>query len=146
MSGTKICIDTNAFLNVINREGPFYSYSRKILSAIDDGKIEGAVPTLVIAEILTGYFANRRDTEAEEFLSTSSTNENLKIVPLSTEISLISSKIRASTGLRLPDAVVLGTAVQWNADFLVTNDEHFPKVLGNLKVLDSRGMVANLND
>ena len=95
MSGTKICIDTNAFLNVINREGPFYSYSRKILSAIDDGKIEGAVPTLVIAEILTGYFANKRDTESEEFLSVSSTNENLKIVPQSTEIALISSRIKA---------------------------------------------------
>ena len=146
MSAIRICIDTSVFLNVINRENPFYSYSRKILSAIDDGKIEGSVPTLVIAEILTGYFANRRDTEAEEFLSVSSTNENLKIVPLSTEIALISSRIRASTGLRLLDAVVLGTAVQWHADFLVTNDEHFPKVFGNLKVLDSRGMAVNLND
>ncbi len=95
MSGTKICIDTNVFLNVINREDPFYSYPRKILSAIDDGKIEGAVPTLVIAEILTGYFANKRDTESEEFLSVSSTNENLKIVPQSTEIALISSRIKA---------------------------------------------------
>ena len=121
MSGIKICIDTNVFLNVINKEDPFHSYSRKILSAVDDGKIEGAVPTLVIAEILTGYFANKRDTEAEEFLSTSSTNENLKIVPLSTEIALTSSKIRASTGLRLPDAVVLGTAVQWNADLNPTH-------------------------
>ena len=136
-------------ISAITRVGTapsFHSYSRKILSAVDDGKIEGAVPTLVIAEILTGYFTNKRDTEAEEFLSTSSTNKNLKIVPMSTEIAMISSKIRAFTGLRLPDAVVLGTAVQWHADFLVTNDELFPKVLGNLKVLDSRRMVANLND
>ncbi len=48
--------------------------------------------------------------------------------------------------MRLPDAVVLGTAVQRHADYLVTNDEHFPKVLGKFKVLDSRGMAANLND
>ena len=82
MSGIRICIDTNVFLNVINREEPFYSDSRTILSVIDAGKIVGIVPTLVIAEILTGYFANNKDTEAEEFVSSLSTNENLKISPL----------------------------------------------------------------
>lgn len=79
MSGIRICIDTNVFLNVINREEPFYSDSRTILSVIDERKIVGVVPTLVIAEILTGYFANNKDTEAEEFVSALSTNENLKI-------------------------------------------------------------------
>ena len=79
------------FLNVINREEPFYSNSRTILSLIDAGKIVGVVPTLVIAEILTGYFVNNKDTEAEEFVSSLSTNENLKISPLGMEIALISS-------------------------------------------------------
>jgi predicted nucleic acid-binding protein len=41
MSGIKTCIDTNVFLNVIHRDPSFYSYSRKILSAIDRVKIEG---------------------------------------------------------------------------------------------------------
>ena len=146
MSGIRICINTNVFLNVINREEPFYSDSRTILSVIDERKIVGVVPTLVIAEILTGYFANNKDTEAEEFVSALSTNENLKISPLGMEIALISSRIKAKTGLRLPDAVVLGTAVQERADFLVTNDGHFPREFEHLKVLNPSAMAANLSD
>ncbi len=146
MSGIRICIDTNVFLNVINKEGTFYANSSKILYALARGKLEAVVPTLVIAEILTGYYASKKDSEANEFLSVSLTNEHLRISPLSVEIAAISSKIRANTGLRLPDAVVLGTALQDKADFLVTNDEHFPKVFGNLKVLGSKGMVAELKD
>ncbi|MCL6002328.1 MAG: PIN domain-containing protein [Candidatus Thermoplasmatota archaeon] len=42
MSGIKTCIDTNVFLNVIHSDPSFYSYSRKILSAIDRG-IAGVV-------------------------------------------------------------------------------------------------------
>ena len=55
MSGIRVCIDTNIFLNVLNKERRFYSDSKQVLNAVDQGKLKAVIPTLVIAEMLTGF-------------------------------------------------------------------------------------------
>lgn len=61
MSGIRVCIDTNVFLNVLNRERKFYCDSKRVLNAVDQGKLIAVIPTLVIAEILTGFYTDSKD-------------------------------------------------------------------------------------
>lgn len=74
MSGIRVCNYTNLFLNVLNRESVFYHDSKEVLNAVDLGTLEAAIPTLVIAEILTGFYT---DNKAEQFLSTIISNKNM---------------------------------------------------------------------
>ena len=53
---------------------------------------------------------------------------------------LICAIIRANTRLKLPDAMVLATAVQLHADFLVSNDVGFPDVYKNVRHVGSKEM------
>ena len=50
---------------------------------------------------------------------------NLKISPLNREISRQAAKIRAESGLRLPDAMILATAINNHCDLLLGNDVQF---------------------
>ncbi|MHB8361687.1 MAG: type II toxin-antitoxin system VapC family toxin, partial [Thermoplasmataceae archaeon] len=112
MNGIRACVDTNVFLNVLNKETPYYKHSREVLLAIESGVLEGIIPTIVISEVLTGFYVDKRDKDASGFLSAIITNENFRVVPLSLDIVVSSATIRANTGLKLPDAMVLATAVK----------------------------------
>ena len=112
--------------------------------AIESGVLEGIIPTLVISEVLTGFYVDKRDKDASEFLSAILTNENFRVVPLSLDIAVSSAIIRANTRLKLPDAMVLATAVQLRADFLVSNDERFPEVHQNVSHVRSKEMSERL--
>ena len=144
MNGIRACVDTNIFLNVLNKEPPFYKHSREVLLAIENGVLEGIIPTLVISEILTGFYIDKRDKDASGFLSAILTNDNFRVVPLSLDIAVSSAIIRANTRLKLPDAMVLATAVQLRADFLVSNDERFPEVHQNVSHVRSKEMSERL--
>jgi len=52
----EVVIDTNVFLNVKNREEPFYSYSEQLLNSIDEGRNKAVLPTIVVAEVCCGYY------------------------------------------------------------------------------------------
>ena len=144
MNGIRACIDTNVFLNVLYKETPYYKHSKEVLLAIESGVLEGIIPTLVISEVLTGFYVDKRDKDASGFLSAILTNENFRVVPLSLDIAVSSAIIRANTRLKLPDAMVLATAVQLRADFLVSNDEGFPEVHQNVSHVRSKEMSERL--
>ena len=104
MSGIRVCIDTNVFLNVLNRERKFYSNCKRVLNAVDQGKLIAVIPTLVISEILTGFYTDSKDDKADQFLFTIIANKNIEVVQLSIEIGALAAVIRSRTGLRLPVA------------------------------------------
>jgi predicted nucleic acid-binding protein len=49
---------------------------------------------------------------------------------LTTEIAATAARLRASTGLRLPDAIQAATALEISAAALVTHDRDFSKLEG----------------
>ena len=137
MSGIRVCIDTNVFLNVLNRESVFYQDSKEVLNAVDLGTLEAVIPTLVIAEILTGFYTDNKDDKAEQLLSTILSNKNIEVVQLSIEIAASSAVVRAKTGMRLPDAMVMSTALHEKVDYMVTNDGNFPDSFQGLRSIKS---------
>ena len=64
MNGTRVCIDTNVFLSVLNKEKTYLSYSREVLLAISKGVLEAIIPALVISEVLTGFYIEKRKADA----------------------------------------------------------------------------------
>lgn len=137
MSGIRVCIDTNVFLNVLNRESVFYHDSKEVLNAVDLGTLEAVIPTLVIAEILTGFYTDNKDDKGEQFLSTIISNKIIEVVQLSIEIATSSAVIRAKTGMRLPDAMVMSTALHKKVDYTETNNGNFPNSFQGLRSVKS---------
>lgn len=144
MSGVRVCIDTNVFLNVLNKETTHYSHSKEVLLSVERGNLEAVIPTLVISEVLTGFYLEKRNYDAEQFLSAIIAEKSMIIVPLTVDIAVFSAKVRANTGLKLPDSMVLATALRMQAKFVVSNDDQFPKDYEGVKLVKSAELIGML--
>ena len=137
MSGIRVCIDTNVFLNVLNKETNHYQYSKGVLLAVERRQIDAVIPTLVISEILTGFYIEKRKNDAEQFLLGVVAEENIDVIPLTIDIAISSAKVRSKTGLKLPDSMVVATAVEMHAGYIVSNDDNFPRTYEGVKTVNS---------
>jgi predicted nucleic acid-binding protein len=120
----KICLDTNIFIAVINKESDSI-YCEMIFNAIEKNRIESALSTIVIAEILVGFNQNADNEGKQKFLD--KVRLKYQVFPVTLEIAEQGAEIRASTNLRLPDALIFATMIQTHADVLISNDHPLAK-------------------
>jgi predicted nucleic acid-binding protein len=136
-------IDTNVFLNVKNREEPYYDYSKSILDSVDEGRNKAFVSTVVIAEICSGYYLTHEVQEKEEFLLHLLSSQNYEVVDVSIGIADEAARIRSETGLKLPDAIIAATGIIAKAKYVVTNDtESFKKASKTIGVRTPREFIT----
>jgi predicted nucleic acid-binding protein len=104
-------------------EGLFELHARSV--------IQIAISTIAMAEVLAGPFKHGQDVLAKRYEKALA---GFDVVPVSQEIAVTAARIRASTGLRLPDAMQAATALEIGAIALVTHDRDFSR-LADLRVL-----------
>lgn len=142
----RFSIDTNVFINVKNKEEPYYEYSKKILQLIDKGELEGVVPAIVIAELCAGYHEFNELAEKDEFLTQLRSNPNYMIVNLDLEVADEAGRIRAITRLRLPDAILVASSLIADAPILVTHDDQLAKAQPVIRVLAAEDALKELTE
>ena len=135
-----ISLDTNIFLNVKNKEEPFFSFSDSILKAIDDenNDIYATISIITIAELNVGYYINKETIEKDEFISGLYSNKKYKISNLNLNIADKAAEIRSQINLKLPDCIIIATALIENAELLITNDTRFDKAKEFLNIYNSQ--------
>ena len=136
----KLALDTNIFLNVKNKEEPFYNFSKSILAAIDDQDTEyqAIVSIIVITELSIGYYINKEILEKNQFLSGLYSNKKYKILDFNRELADRSAELRSKISLKLPDCIVLASALNENVEMIITNDSGFDKAKKFIKILNSQ--------
>jgi len=140
-----IVVDTNVFLNVKNKEEPYYTSSRDVLDSIDDGENRAMLSTVVLAEICAGYYLTGERKGKEDFLFHVLSSNNYKIVDVNVRIADEAARIRSQTNLRLPDAIIVATGTTANAEYIITNDlDSFKKAAKFIKALSPREFLAKL--
>ena len=137
-------LDTNILLNVKNREEPYYEYSRQVLDAIDDGRIHAVISVVSIAELCAGYYSAGDERGKQELLIHLLTSKGYSVVELDVRLADAAGRIRAETGLRLPDAIIVSSGLERGATCAATHDEEFKRAQRYLEVLTSRELVKRL--
>lgn len=135
----KVCLDTNVFIAIKNKEEDF-EFCIKILDAIEEKHIEGSVSTIVLTEVLIGFYLKNEKTAADRFLS--STILNFDIVPVNIDIAIKAAQIRAQFRIRLPDAMITASSINSNSDYFITFNKSMLKKL-EIQVLSPVEFVRN---
>ena len=135
-----VSVDTNVFVGVINKE-PNSASSREILDRIDSGSLRCAVSTVVVAEICAGYHIAGQVNEKDDFLAHLRSSQNYDIVELSMGIADEAGRIRAVTGLKLPDAIIVASALKGESECLITNDDSLKRAGKFVRVVTTREFV-----
>jgi predicted nucleic acid-binding protein len=89
---------------------------------------ELALPVSAYAEVLVGPF--RRNDEAAATVDAFLAALPARVEPATREIARTAARLRAQHGpkLRLPDALVVATALEKHAGFLLTTDADWPSL------------------
>lgn len=140
----RIVLDTNIFLNVKNRGEPYFSPSKQILDAVDEGKLQAIISVITIAELCSGYYSAGDERGKQELITHLLSTESYKVVDLDIKLSDLAGRIRAETGLRLPDAIIVASGIESGATYIVTHDEEFRKGKKYLTPITSLDLIKKL--
>lgn len=129
--GDLVVVDTAPLIYILEDHPHFAPLFEGLFEAADRGDVQIALSTISMAELLVGPFKEGRDALAKRYEKALG---SFDLVAVSPEIAVTAARLRASTGLRLPDALMAATALEIGAVALVTHDRDFSKLSG-LKVL-----------
>ena len=121
-------LDAGVIIAVLDSSDTHHSVAREALTQVRSRGDELAIPASAYAEVLVGPFRQGAGAVAkvDEFLAALPA----RVEPATREIAATAARLRAQHGtkLRLPDALVVATAVELGAAILLTTDAGWPSL------------------
>lgn len=132
----KIALDTNILIYFFEGIEPEASKTEKILQAITKGKDECILSTITVAEVLTGFYLAKDSSKAikAKNLLSDLTLNGFKIIPVTFEIADIAANLRAKKGGKLPDALIVATAIYHGAAVVYSQDRDLQRFAHDIKI------------
>jgi len=121
----KAALDTNILIYLLEGAEPQASKVEQILGRFMKAQDEGVISTVTVAEVLTGFYLARDAAKAQTVkkLLNDLTLNSFKIVPVTFEIADLAADLRAKRGGKLPDALIVATALNQKADIVYSQDK-----------------------
>jgi predicted nucleic acid-binding protein len=118
-------IDTNVVIAIVEASSALTPNQLNFLKDVDGGGAEAATSELTLAECLVKPIADRNEAAVKAYLSFLDGRPRFPLVPFHREILLAAAQLRATTGVKLPDAIHMATAEHSSCDAVLTNDTRF---------------------
>ena len=134
----RIALDTNVLIYFFEGREPEASIAEKILHSFMKTENEGIISTITVAEILTGFHmtGDAKKTASAKKLLNDLTLNSFKIVPVTFEIADLATSLRAKRGGKLPDALIIATALNQAADIIYSEDKDFLRFNKDIKICE----------
>ena len=130
--GSVIVLDSSAVLAYLDGGEQVSAAATHVIDGlVRSGRNLGVISAVTVTEALVRPLRLAHDsiTAVEDFLRNF---PNLTIVPIDYAVSREAARIRALTGLRTADALVMATAVVSGASVVVGNDERWKSAVDKL--------------
>jgi predicted nucleic acid-binding protein len=125
--GATVLVDTAPWIYLLQDHPGFAPRFEGLFEAAEEGRVELALSTITLAEVLTGPYKAGAVALAKRYEKALG---RYQIMPFSVAVSIQAAQLRAQYGLKLPDAAQLATALDMGAAALVTHDRDFSAVQG----------------
>lgn len=140
--GAKVYLDTNIVIYAIEGFADLANQIQALLQALDDAEIIAVTSELSLAEALIKPLKDQNQAEQQAYKKFLTPTSVLQVVPISKEILEEAARLRATTKLKLPDAIHLATATLNGCDCFLTNDASFKSITtANIKILSETNLV-----
>lgn len=121
-AGASLLVDTSAALSYLTGTEPTSPLAEQLFdSFVVTGRNPASLSIVTVGEILVRPFRSGTAAvaTAEGFLRHFA---EIRLVEVSYDIAREAARMRAATGIRTPDALIIATALVTGVDILVTND------------------------
>ena len=133
-TGDHVYLDANVFIYAVEGYEKYSKLCAAILQSIEDMKIHAVTSELTLAEVLVHPLRDQKPEVASIYKDLIQPQFNLKTPPVTRDVLLRAATLRATSTLRLPDAIHIATAQLNNSEFFFTADKSL-KVLPPLRVV-----------
>ena len=134
--GDLVVVDSAPLIYLLDDHPVYAAQFAGLFEAYEQGALHIAISTIAVAEVLAGPFKHRQDALAKRYEKALA---GFEVVPVSQEIAVTAARLRAGSGLRLPDALQAATALEVGAVALVTHDRDFSRLTGLRVILGDAG-------
>lgn len=119
-------IDTAIFIYFIEEDTRYISTVAPLFEAADAGGIEIVTSALTLLEVLIVSYRAGNLALAERYEALLTRGRGIRLIDLSRDHLRRAAQLRASMGVRTPDALQLAAAHSVSCTFFVTNDRRLP--------------------
>ncbi len=121
----KIAIDANVLIYFFEGIEPQATMIEKIFNSVLKGQNEVVISTVAVSEVLTGFYmaGDAAKAQTAKKMLQDLTINGFSIVPVSFEIADLAAQLRAKRGGKLPDAIIVATALNQNVSVVYSEDK-----------------------
>lgn len=125
--GATVLVDTAPWIYLLQDHPVFAPRFAGLFEAAESGRLQLALSTVTLAEVLTGPYQAGQMALAKRYEAALST---YRLVHPSPALAALAAQLRVQYRLKLPDAVQLASALDIGAAALVSHDRDFSRVQG----------------
>jgi predicted nucleic acid-binding protein len=121
-------LDTAPLIYFIEDDPRFAGHLSEFFEAVELGQIRIATSVVTLLEVLVRPFREQQVDLAKRYREILLSSTGFDTLAVSAEIAEQAAQLRATHGLRTPDAIQLATAITAGATAFLTNDARLAKV------------------
>lgn len=125
-----VALDTAIFIYYIEEDPRFVSLIDPLFREADRGTRELVTSALTLLEVLVVPFRVGNDLLANRYEALLTRSRGIRLVDLSRDQLRAAALLRATTGIKTPDALQLAAAIGSHCQTFLTNDRRLPSVPG----------------
>ena len=130
----RVYLDTNIFIYALEGYPAFCAVLTTLFAALDRGDLVAVTSELTLAEALVKPLLDHHAERQATYLQVLQPSTSLHMAPVSREVLIAAARLRAETGLKLPDAIHGATAQLTGCDQFLTNDARVPALPGGIAI------------
>jgi len=123
-----VYLDANGFIYSIERIDPYRSILDALWLTVSAGQVKVVTSELTLLEVLVKPLKVGDATTATLFRTVLKHTPDVQMLPITQSVLEAAANLRATLGLKTPDAVHVATALLNNSMLFVTNDSAFRRV------------------
>lgn len=130
LKGNTVFIDSAPLIYFIEGHTSYQSVLATLFKENDIGSFSFITSTITLLEVLVLPIRLGRGDIATQYQKLLTESSNIEIIELTTTIAARAAQLRATYNLKTPDSIQLATAMEYNADYFLTNDVKLKNIDG----------------
>jgi predicted nucleic acid-binding protein len=124
-----IFLDTAPLIYFIEGNSQYQEKLNQIFDSNDNGHFVFITSSITLLEVLVKPLREGQIKLVEKYVNILTNARGIEIFDITKTISIKAAELRAKYNLRTPDAIQLATAIEFNANYFLTNDIRLKSVV-----------------
>ena len=123
VAGQRVYLDANIFIYALEGHVRYAAVLTDLFGAIDRGEVQAVTSELTLAEVLVKPFADAHTERQAAYQRALRSVGSRTVMPIDRTVLIEAARLRATSALRLPDAIHVATARLSGCRTLISNDQ-----------------------